>query len=151
MFWTQNFFCTQIFLALHFWTLNVVYSYFWSPHFWDLKFFGPKICLTNFLVKNVFGQKFFTTNIFLPYFLTYRFLFQLLLTPNFLPIFFLTQYFKIQYCFWGTKHLSYLKWEAKFQTNEKLNFKLNLYLQSNCLSLDWAPAQLQLVLYDNGE
>ena len=43
-----------------------------------------------------------------------------------------------------------LKWKAKFQTDEKLHIKrmstwINLELQSNCLSLDWAPAQLQLV------
>ena len=127
MFWTQKFLLHTNFSSLAFLDLKCCLLIFLVP-----PFLGPKVFWSQnffdriFLVKNVFGQNFFTTNIFLPYFLTYLFLFQILLTPNFLPIFFLTQFFKIQYCFWGTKHVSYLKWEAKFQTNEKLNFKLHL-------------------------
>ena len=120
IFLDQKLFGPKFCLTLTFVDLQTFFypKFFWTQNFVDLRFCGPKIVFH----PNFFGSKFFC-NIYWRIF----FLFWILLTPNFFTnIFFLTQFFLTQCCFWGATHISYHKWEAKFQTNEQLNFKLYL-------------------------
>ena len=120
-------------------------KFFWTQIFLDPQFFGP-----HFLGSKIFCYPKFSSfqKIFGP---------RKFLDPTtFGPTFFSTQ------DLFGPKKLNpYFGWniKKKFLIYNFVDttffkpgyfFKLmsiwpNLYLQSNCLSLDWAPAQLQLV------
>ena len=104
-------------------------------YFWTKLFFNP-----NFpLLKICFYFNFFMKNFLDPNHSGPKFLDQIFLDSNF---------------FWiknsiGPKKIFIHKWTQHF-LHPNILFKLmtiwlNLNLQSNCLSLDWAPAQLQLV------
>ena len=133
-----NFFNEKLFGPKSFWTLN-----FWTEFFWIQNFFGSKI---------QFDQKKFWSKIFkFPNILKYIWT-QIFLDPNFFySRSFWTKNFLILFLdetfFWQIFFIH--KWTQHF-LHPNILFKLmtiwlNLNLQSNCLSLDWAPAQLQLV------
>ena len=125
IFLDQKLFGPKFCLTLTFVDLQTFFypKFFWTQNFVDLRFCGPKIVFHS----NFFGPKFFWAQIFLQYLLTYLFLILNSVYPQlFHQYFFWTQFFPTQCCFWGATHISYHKWEAKFQTNEQLNFKLYL-------------------------
>ena len=120
-----------------------------GPKFLDQIFLDSKF----FWIKNSIGPKKILTQIFkFPNILKYIWT-QIFLDPNFFyfrsfwTIFF-KSYFWMKHFFWQIFFIH--KWTQHF-LHPNILFKLmtiwlNLNLQSNCLSLDWAPAQLQLVL-----
>ena len=148
-----QYFWTKIFFNPNFSLLKIRFHFkFLKKNFLDPNHSGPKIFGPNFFwIQNFFGskiqldQKHFWSKIFkfpniLRYIWTQIFFFY---SRSFWTKIFLDETF-----FWQIFFIH--KWTQHFLHPDIL-FKLmsiwlNLNLQSNCLSLDWAPAQLQLVV-----
>ena len=117
---------------------------FWTLIFFVLIFFGPPFLGPEFYWSQIFfWLTLFWSNFFWHNFSDiFSFLLKILLTPNFFTNIFLDPIFFTQCCFWGAKHISYPKWEAQFQTNEKFNFKVHLTKHCSLTVSAWTKPQL---------
>ena len=117
-----------------------------SKFLWNQNIFGAE----SFSTKKFFNQTFLGPKKFLIcHYFTQIFLNPILLAKNLIRsnvlIFFSQKIFLVSH-FFDPKFLWTQIFRAKHFLYQKLmSIWLNLGLQSNCLSLDWAPAQLQLV------
>ena len=98
-----------------------------SKFLWTQNIFGAESFLTkSFLNQTFSGQK----------------------RSNVLDLhFFCQQTFLASHFFYSKFLWTQIFWAQHFLDQKLMSIWPNLELQSNCLSLDWAPAQLQLVLF----